>query len=72
MKRIFMLLVGIVAMFSTGCEVDDAALTNHKTYTLYDKAQYNEIKIGQECDLIIISNEYGAKLWEIVIKSQNI
>jgi hypothetical protein len=51
MKRIFMLLVGVVAMFSTGCEVDDAALTNHKTYTLYEEP--SAIAISNGVDVVV-------------------
>ena len=51
MKRIFMLLVGVVAMFSAGCEVDDAALTNHKTYTLYEEP--SAIAISNGVDVVV-------------------
>ena len=46
-------------------------LSDNKLYTLYDKRQYDEITIGKPCDLVIISNEYGAKLWEIVVSNNN-
>lgn len=44
-------------------------LSDDREYKLYDKKQYNEIQKDGACDLIIISNEYGAKLWEIVVAS---
>lgn len=37
MRTLYTLLVGVVAMVCAGCEVDDEALTNHKTYTLYEE-----------------------------------
>ena len=37
MRTLYTLLVGVVAMACAGCEVDDEALTNHKTYTLYEE-----------------------------------
>ena len=46
MRTIFTLLVGVVAMVCTGCEVDDTELTNHKTYTLYDEISALEISNG--------------------------
>ena len=41
MRTIFTLLVGVVAMVCTGCEVDDTELKNSKTYTLYEAANLN-------------------------------
>ena len=46
-------------------------LSDDKFYTLYDKRQYNEINVNEPCDLVIISNEYGAKLWEIVVSNNH-
>ena len=46
-----MLLVGVVAMFSAGCEVDDAALTNHKTYTLYEEP--SALAISNGVDVVV-------------------
>ena len=46
MRTIFTLLVGVVAMVCTGCEVDDTELTNHKTYTLYEEISALEISNG--------------------------
>ena len=46
MRAIFTLLVGVVAMVCTGCEVDDTELTNHKTYTLYEEISALEISNG--------------------------
>lgn len=46
MRTIFTLLVGVVAMVCTGCEVDDTELTNHKTYTLYEDISALEISNG--------------------------
>ena len=48
MRTIFTLLVGVVAMVCTGCEVDDTELTNHKTYTLYEEISALEISNGVE------------------------
>ena len=39
-------------------------LSDGYTYRLYNNS--SEIKPGSNCDLIVISNNYGAKLWEIV------
>ena len=46
MRTIFTLLVGVVVMVCTGCEVDDTELTNHKTYTLYEDISALEISNG--------------------------
>lgn len=54
---------------SKGIIRDTCTLSDNHTYVLYDRKQYDEIDVNQSCDLIIISNEYGAKLWEIVVKS---
>jgi hypothetical protein len=43
-------------------------LSDNYTYKLYNDDA--DIKIGGNCDLIIISNEYGAKLWEIVVATK--
>ena len=48
MRTIFTLLVGVVAMVCTGCEVDDTELTNHKTYTLYEDISAIVISNGAE------------------------
>lgn len=42
-------------------------LSDGRVYKLYDRDQYESVQVGQSCDLIIITNEYGAKLWEIVV-----
>jgi hypothetical protein len=42
-------------------------LSDGKEYKIYDLYQYQNISVGSKCDLIIISNEFGAKLWEIVV-----
>ena len=44
-------------------------LSDGREYRLYDKNQYKQIVVGKTCDLITITNEYGAKLWEVVINS---
>ena len=46
MRTIFTLLVGVVAMVCTGCEVDDTELKNSKTYTLYEEISALEISNG--------------------------
>ena len=46
MRTIFTLLVGVVAMVCTGCEVDDTELNNSKTYTLYEEISALEISNG--------------------------
>ena len=46
MRTIFTLLVCVVAMVCTGCEVDDTELTNYKTYTLYEDISALEISNG--------------------------
>ena len=46
MRTIFTLLVGVVAMVCTGCEVDDTELTNSKTYTLDEEISALEISNG--------------------------
>lgn len=51
MRTIFTLLVGVVAMVCTGCEVDDTELTNHKTYTLYE--DISAIVISNGADVIV-------------------
>ena len=51
MRTIFTLLVGVVAMVCTGCEVDDTELTNHKTYTLYE--EISALKISNGVDVIV-------------------
>ena len=51
MRTIFTLLVGVVAMVCTGCEVDDTELTNHKTYTLYE--EISALVISDGADVIV-------------------
>ena len=51
MRPIFTLLVGVVAMVCTGCEVDDTELTNHKTYTLYE--DISALVISNGADVIV-------------------
>ena len=51
MRTIFTLLVGVVAMVCTGCEVDDTELTNSKTYTLYE--EISALKISNGVDVIV-------------------
>ena len=51
MRTIFTLLVGVVAMVCTGCEVDDTELTNHKTYTLYE--DISALVISDGADVIV-------------------
>ena len=51
MRTIFTLLVGVVAMVCTGCEVDDTELTNHKTYTLYE--DISALVISNGADVIV-------------------
>ena len=46
MRTIFTLLVGVIAMVCTGCEVDDTELKNSKTYTLYEEISALEISNG--------------------------
>jgi hypothetical protein len=45
-------------------------LSDKKTYRIYDGDSYNRIEPGKPCDLIIITNEYGAKLWEIILETK--
>lgn len=42
-------------------------LSDKKTYQIYDRKIYNQIETNNKCDLIVISNTFGAKLWEIVL-----
>ena len=51
MRTIFTLLVGVVAMVCTGCEVDDTELKNSKTYTLYE--EISALKISNGVDVIV-------------------
>lgn len=44
-------------------------LSDGRKYRLYDMQHYLEIDVNQPCDLIIVTNAYGAKLWEMVIPS---
>ena len=44
-------------------------LSDQNEYLLYDYKQFKEIVPGKYCDLIIITNEYGAKLWDIVVST---
>ncbi len=55
---------------SKGIIKDTCVLSDNNEYVLYDRKQYDEIEVNKTCDLIIVSNEYGAKLWEIVVKSR--
>jgi hypothetical protein len=41
-------------------------LSDRKKYKIYDRKTYDRLIEGKQCDLIVISNEYGAKLWEVV------
>ena len=51
MRTIFTLLVGVVAMVCTGCEVDDTELKNSKTYTLYE--EISALVISNGVDVIV-------------------
>ena len=51
MRTIFTLLVGVIAMVCTGCEVDDTLLKNHKTYTLYE--EISALVISDGVDVIV-------------------
>ena len=51
MRTIFTLLVGVVAMVCTGCEVDDTELKNSKTYTLYE--DISALVISNGVDVIV-------------------
>ena len=51
MRTIFTLLVGVVAMVCTGCEVDDTELNNSKTYTLYE--DISALVISNSADVIV-------------------
>ena len=42
-------------------------LSDGRVYKLYGHDQYEHITINKDCDLIVITNEYGAKLWELVV-----
>ena len=48
MRTIFILLVSVVAIVCTGCEVDDTELKNSKTYTLYEDISAIVISNGAE------------------------
>ena len=51
MRTIFTLLVGVVTMVCTGCEVDDTELNNSKTYTLYE--DISALVISNGADVIV-------------------
>lgn len=51
MKTIFTILVGVVAMLCTGCEVDDTELNNSKTYTLSE--DISALVISDGADVIV-------------------
>ena len=51
MRTIFTLLVGVVAMVCTGCEVDNTELKNSKTYTLYE--EISALVISDGVDVIV-------------------
>lgn len=44
-------------------------LSDGKKYSLYDMQHYHAIHENEPCDLIIVTNAYGAKLWEMVVPS---
>jgi hypothetical protein len=44
-------------------------LSDGKKYKLYDMQYYYAINENEPCDLIIVTNAYGAKLWEMVVPS---
>lgn len=46
-------------------------LSDGREYKIYDEKEYSKIQLNGTCDLIILTNEYGAKLWEIVVVSNN-
>lgn len=37
------------------------------SYRVYGKREFDRIKENMECELIVIANNYGAKIWEFVI-----
>ena len=45
------------------CELGDGSV-----YKVYGKKAYNQIEESAFVDLIVISNEYGARMWEFVLK----
>ena len=51
MRTIFILLVSVVAIVCTGCEVDDTELKNSKTYTLYE--DISALVISDGVDVIV-------------------
>ena len=51
MRTIFILLVSVVAIVCTGCEVDDTELKNSKTYTLYE--DISALVISNGVDVIV-------------------
>lgn len=42
-------------------------LSDGRVYRLYGRDQYEHVAVGKACDLIVITNAYGAKLWELVV-----
>ena len=42
-------------------------LSDGNKYRIYGKSEYNKLQKNQECELIIISNDFGAKIWEFVL-----
>ncbi len=51
------------------CGISWCFLSDGKRYKLYDMQHYHAIHENQPCDLIIVTNAYGAKLWEMVVPS---
>ena len=54
--------------YKKGCSYK-CILSDKREYRLYYKKLYNKIKENDTCDLVIISNEHGAKMWEVVVQS---
>ena len=42
-------------------------LSDDQIYRIYGRSEYETLLLGVPCELIVVCNDFGAKIWEIVI-----
>lgn len=44
-----------------------SVLSDNHTYRIYGKQEYDALRLNTPCELVVICNDFGAKIWEIVV-----
>lgn len=47
-------------------------LNDGHRYRIYGGAEYKKLQSNQECELIIVCNDFGARIWELVLPSTSV